>query len=351
MNWNQFLASQGARAECADFGDPAGELAAARIGTVLVPLYDLGVIGVSGEDALSFLHNLLTSDIKGLQTNHGRRAGLCTPKGRLIATLLVWRTESGCWLVLPRDLLPAVLKKLAMYVLRSKVKLEDKTAQVVLLGISGPACKQALSAVSAIGGVAETMTSLQFEQGSALFLSPERCLLLLEANMAESAWRALSLHARPAGLATWHWLEITAGVPQVTLATQEAFVPQMINYEIVGGVSFNKGCYPGQEVVARSQYLGKVKRRMYRAHIAAPVQIGSELFSPEAGDQACGSVLQVAPSPLGGTEILAVIQSSSFEAGNVHLGTPGGAALRFLPLPYDPNAEAVAGGSTKTTSS
>jgi tRNA-modifying protein YgfZ len=152
-------------------------------------------------------------------------------------------------------------------------------------------------------------------------------------------WHHLVGFGRPAGLAAWHWLEITAGNPRVTAATQEEFVPQMINFELIGGVSFNKGCYPGQEIVARTQYLGKIKRRMYRAHIEDVDPIpGTHLFAPETGDQACGTIVLSAPSPLGGFEALAVIQSSCFEAGEVHLNSPGGPHLRFLPLPYDQGA-------------
>ena len=139
------------------------------------------------------------------------------------------------------------------------------------------------------------------------------------------------------GLAAWQWLEIAAGQPRVVAATQEAFVPQMLNMELpaVAGVSFSKGCYPGQEIVARTQYLGKIKRRTYRARLVAATTAGIHVYAPETGDQHCGAIVSVAPSPAGGFECLVCIQSGAVEAGEVRVGAVDGERLEFLPLPYE----------------
>jgi len=132
----------------------------------------------------------------------------------------------------------------------------------------------------------------------------------------------------------WRWLDIRAGVPLITAATQDRFVPQMINLELIGGVSFSKGCYTGQEIVARSQYLGKLKRRMFLANVDATAAAGDNLFGEDLGDQVGGAVVNAEPSPEGGYDLLAVLQTGTRENSTVHLKSLDGPALRFLPLPY-----------------
>ncbi len=333
QDWTNFLAQQGFPDGFLDRGDIKGELASAQSATVIAPLADLGLIRVSGEEAATFLHNLLTNDVKGLPVGGARRSGFCSVKGRLLASLLMWHDGDDILLALSADLLPAILKKLSMYILRAKVKLADVSDDTVLLGLSGPNASAALEAIAMTPAAPLTVTGS--EQGQVIGLGEQRYLLTIPSAGAPAAWQNLASHARPVGLAIWHWLDIVAGIPLVTAATQEEFLPQMVNFELIGGVSFNKGCYPGQEIVARTQYLGKVKRRMVRSHIEDGLPApGNPLFAPETGDQACGMLVLVAPSPQGGHEALAVVQSNCFEGGEVHLGSPMGPLLRFLPLPY-----------------
>jgi len=336
MNWIDFLQKQGARHDMQDFGDLTGELESARTSTIIVPLTDLGVIAVAGEDSVGFLNNLLTNDIKALGKDSACLGGLCNPKGRLLASMLIWPEEHGLRLALSADLLATVQKKLAMYVLRSKVQLTDASEQDLLLGLSGPEAAPALASLGVAFKADRTLG--RFAGGTSIPLGGDRYLLAIAAESAEKTWLKLATIARPAGIAAWHWLEIVAGIPRVTAATQEEFVPQMVNYELVGGLSFSKGCYPGQEIVARSQYLGKIKRRMYRVRLdgaGSELTPGAALYSAVTEDQPCGTIVQAAPSPLGGMEALAVLPSNCFEAGDVHLGSRHGPALRFLPLPYD----------------
>lgn len=286
--------------------------------TFYVPLTDHGLIRASGEDAASFLHNLLTNDISHLAEGQVRHAGLCTAKGRMIASFTIWREGADYLLLLSADILPAILKKLSMYVLRSKVKLADITATRSLIGVVGAALVPS-----------DPMTTTAFEGGMALRLDANRCVLALPAGATPAGI--------PAGrLEDWHLAEIRAGMPRIVAATQEAFTPQMVNYELqaVGGVSFQKGCYPGQEIVARTQYLGKVKRRMYRVQLDSAFPPGTDVFTPEAGEQHCGAVVLTAPAPEGGFESLLVVQSSGAEANAVHVGKPDGSRAELLPLPY-----------------
>jgi folate-binding protein YgfZ len=331
------LAAQGLTEDGGRFGVVADELAAARDGAVIAPLLDLGLIRASGVDAPGFLHNLMTNDINGIGPGGARFAGFCTAKGRLLALFLIWRDGDDFLLMLPRDILPAILKKLSMYVLRSKVKLSDATGERALIGYSVPA------AVSPAPTFGQVITGLPrfgvaaVEGGQAIRLDDTRWLLALDPAAAVSRWQALTATARPVGLAAWQWLEIAAGQPRVVAATQEAFVPQMLNMELpaVAGVSFTKGCYPGQEIVARTQYLGKVKRRTFRARLAAAVAPGTSVYAPETGDQHCGAIVSVAPSPAGGFECLVCVQIGAVEAGEVHVGALDGDRLEFMPLPYE----------------
>ena len=302
--------------------------------TFLVPLTDQGLIRASGADAASFLHNLLTNDIEHIPAGGARHAGLCTAKGRLIASFLIWREGNDFLLQLSADILPTILKKLSMYVLRSKVKLTDLANERVLMGLTGP---QAAEVVKSLGAQAvEAMSTTRFDGGTAVRLDEQRFILSIQSDASESTIAKLSAQAKVSDLAAWHLGEISAGIPRIVAATQEAFVPQMVNYEVaaVGGVSFQKGCYPGQEIVARTQYLGKIKRRMYRAKLDTPFPAGTDVFTSESGDQHCGAIVLSAPSPAGGHECLLVVQSSGAEAGEVHVGKPDGPRAQLLEMPY-----------------
>jgi folate-binding protein YgfZ len=286
--------------------------------STFIPLTDHGLIRASGEEAASFLHNLLTNDITHLPIHGARHAALCTPKGRMIASFLIWREGPDYLLMLSRDILPDILKKLSMYILRSKVKLADISAERSLIG--------------ALGGElspAEPMSILAREEGTTIRLDAGRAILALHPGKTPATGCS-------GELTDWHLAEIRAGIPRIVAATQELFTPQMVNYELpaVGGVSFQKGCYPGQEIVARTQYLGKVKRRMYRVRLESFFPPGAEVFTPEAGEQHCGHVVLCAAAPEGGFEALLVVQSSAAEAGAVHLGKPDGPRAHFLSLPY-----------------
>jgi folate-binding protein YgfZ len=165
-------------------------------------------------------------------------------------------------------------------------------------------------------------------------LGDQRFDVFVQPEAAPAIWQQLAARCQPVGASAWDWLMVQSGVPMVLPQTQDHFVPQMANMELLGGISFNKGCYPGQEIVARSQYLGKVKRRLFLAHIDADVVAGDELYSSELPDQSAGHIANAAPAPGGGFDVLAVVHNSCVEAGDVHLKARDGAPLMFRPLPY-----------------
>jgi len=335
--WNDFLAAQGATLEAgaaAHFGDPAGELLAARDGAVLADLSQFGLIAFTGEEAQTFLHSLITNDLRNLRETAAVFAGFLSPKGRMLANFLVMKQAGEILVMLPAALREAVQKRLSMYILRAKVKARDASGDWVRLGLSGPGSAAAVAGVLGKPAPAGIMDMVHGDQAFALCLDQQRFDLFVAPDTAPAIWTRLAASHRPVGAPAWDWLLVNAGIPSVLPATQDHFVPQMANMEVLGGVSFTKGCYPGQEIVARSQYLGKVKRRLFLAHVDAPVQVGEELFSPDLADQSAGAIANVAPAPGGGHDVLAVVHSSSVEAGEVHLGSPSGPRLTFRPLPY-----------------
>lgn len=331
-NWRSFLESADAvfatgSDEILNFGDAVSDLEAARNQTILVPLTHLGLIEASGDDARAFLHNQFTSDINHLGVDQVQHSAWCTAKGRMQASFVVWREADAFRLIVSGDLEAASLKRLQMFVLRSRVKLQALTESRLLLGLAGRQAGEAL-ADAGLPCPAAPLTVTISTQASVIGLEANRYIVAVEQHAAADLWKKLTLKALPAGLPAWWWLDVQAGFPLVTAATKEEFVPQMADFEKLGGISFHKGCYPGQEIVARTQYLGKVKRHLYRVRSDQPLAAGADLHSPDNPDQACGKIVSGAPSPAGGYEALAVVQSNF--AGNLHLGSSDGPKIEAV---------------------
>lgn len=335
-SWKTFLQTQGAAIEDSTvlhYGDPAAERTAATDGTIVADLSQLGVIALSGEDTATFLQGQLTNDVRTLHTDGAQWSGYCSPKGRLLGNFLAWRQGEDYCLQLSGDILPSVLKRLSMFIMRAKVQCRDASDENVRLVVAG---KQALAAVTAaMGAVPEAaMRSVAGEAGQVIRLGDDKFVLSIAPGRAAAIWQALRQSATSVGAPVWDWLRLNAGIPMIVAATQEQFVPQMINLEVIGGVSFQKGCYPGQEIVARSQYLGKLKRRMFLAHVDAEAAPGDHLYSTDMSGQATGTVVNAAPAPAGGFDVLAVAQVESANTQTLHLKSADGAALTLKPLPY-----------------
>jgi len=336
QTWQDFLTTQYAHIHdevVQHFGDAHSELATTKTCTAICDLSQFGLIRVSGEDAQGFLQNLFSSDLREVSAQRAQLSSFNTAKGRMLATFLIWKTGDDYYLHLPHSLHAAIQKKLSMYVLRSKVKISDASNELVCLGLAGIEA-QALVEECFASMPQDAMTVAHDNHGSVIRLGNDRFQIVTTPEHAVSLWKCLNDGARPSGSACWDWLNIRAGVPVILPTTQEQFVPQMANLELIGGVNFKKGCYPGQEIVARMQYLGKLKRRMYLAHIAGTAQAGNELYSEEMSGQSCGMVVNAAPAPGGGYDLLAVVQISSHDGHAVHLGSLDGEALQFEPLPY-----------------
>jgi folate-binding protein YgfZ len=331
-NWRSFLEStdavfDGASSEILHFGDATAELKAAQSQTVLVPLTHLGLLSATGEDAKAFLHSQFTSDINHLGIDQVQHSAWCTAKGRMQASFLAWRDGEAFDLALAADLQEAVQKRLQMFILRAKVKLVSLTDTHVLLGLAGPQAGEAL-ANAGLPCPAGSLTSTSASDVQVVALEGGRFIISAPQEAIATLWQKLTVRARPVGLPAWRWLDVEMGFPLVTLATKEEFVPQMADFEKLGGVSFHKGCYPGQEIVARTQYLGKVKRHLYRLKSDVAMPPGTDLHSPDNPDQACGMIVTGAPSPSGGFVALAVVQSNF--ASNVHLGSREGPLLEAV---------------------
>ncbi|WP_288022283.1 folate-binding protein [Thauera sp.] len=319
------------------FADATDEARAASESTVVVPLLHLGIIRSVGPDSAAFLHNLVSNDVNKLPADGAAWNSFNSPKGRMIASFLMWAEDEGHGLVLSADILPAFLKKLSMYVLRSKVKLANASDTLALIGVCGKNAAAVLQAAGIEMPAVDMRQTLTTDGVRCVRIDAERYLLAVAADDAAGVFDVLVAGgAVKAGTAAWQLSMIRAGLPLVTAPTQEEFVAQMLNYELIGGVSFHKGCYPGQEIVARTQYLGKLKKRMYRVAAAPGIEVvaGMDIHAPDFGEQSAGKVVNVAPTADGGVEALAVIQSSSAEAGQLRLGAGEGATLELLPLPY-----------------
>lgn len=324
-DWKDFLAASGAHYDhdiVAGFGSAEAEFRAARESAIVAPLAHLGLIECAGDDAQDYLHNQLTSDVRHLDADAAQHAAWCTAKGRMQASFLLYRSGPVYRALLSADLIEPTLKRLRIFVLRSKVKLADLSATQRVIGVAGPHAADALDKAGLPAPTA-ALKSIEFDGGVVIALQATRFIVVAAAEAAPALWQKLAAHAVPAGTPLWRWLDIQAGLPLITAATKEEFVPQMANFDKIGGVSFHKGCYPGQEIVARTQYLGKVKRHLYRIHADAPVAAGLPIFSPENAELPCGMVANAAPSPEGGFDALAVIQESFVEAGALQLGAGG----------------------------
>jgi folate-binding protein YgfZ len=223
-----------------------------------------------------------------------------------------------------------------MYVLRAMVKLVDVRESRALLGLAGKRAAEALREFFPVLPRQAHEIVRDAANGSLIALPGERFELIAEIESAKRLWDRLAEALTPVGAPCWEWLEIRNGIPLITPATQEQFVPQMANMELIGAVNFQKGCYPGQEIVARTQYLGQLKRRMVLAHVDAktPPQAGDALFSSDLDAQASGMVVNAQAAPGGGYDLLAVVQTAGIAQAALHFQSADGPALSIQPLPY-----------------
>ena len=291
------------------------------------------LVAVTGDDAMAFLHAQFTNDVQALGIGEAQWNGWCSPKGRLLATFLLLRRADGYLLMLPAEIAAGFAKRLAMFVLRSKVKIQDVSELYARLGIAGPG---AGAIVARLWGTApHPLRSLEKDAAVCVSMDAERFVVLAPPAAAPALWETFTKSARKAGADAWEWASIHAGVPTIVAATQEAFVPQMANFDLVGGVSFKKGCYPGQEIVARMQYRGGLKRRMAQVHLEGDERPapGESVYSEAFGDQAAGTIVNVAANPDGGFDALVVAQIDSLAKKDLRWKAPDGPRLEIRQHP------------------
>jgi hypothetical protein len=299
----------------------------------VAPLSALGYLGFDGPDAASFLQGQLSNDVEALAIGQCQWTSYNSPKGRMLASLLLARTGATTFRALvAADLAEGLRRRLSMYVLRAKVVVSDLSATGVRYGVVGAGARMGVARAFDV----DLAPAQVIVAGDTLLaaLPDGRVVLHVEAARVDTVRQRLEAIALPAPASAWEWAGVAAGVPHITLATQDQFVPQTANWDLVGGLNFQKGCYPGQEIVARMQYLGRLKERLQRFHVEADAVAGTRLFSASFGEQACGTVVNAAAAPEGGTDLLAVVQWSALDAGPMHIGAPDGPLLEPRALPY-----------------
>jgi folate-binding protein YgfZ len=303
-------------------------------------LSDLGIIQAEGADAASFLHGQFSQDVSGQMPHEARLAGYCSAKGRMLASLLNLRPAPDQILMLTdSQVLPGLLKRLSMFVMRSKAKLSDAGSTLAVVGLLGA------PAAAHLGDVAELAcwTVQPFQSG---------WLVALPEVLGAKRWYWVGPQAQAQALVAalpkleagaWQWLDVMSGIPRIVTATVDQFVPQMINFELVGGVNFKKGCYPGQEIVARSQYRGTTKRRAFVAHAVDELSPGQEVFSAADPGQPAGMVINSASTD--GVHSALIELKLSAQGSELYVGTvdtsTSALALGALPYPLPHTEEAA----------
>jgi folate-binding protein YgfZ len=310
-----------------DFGDVQAEASAALNGTVIVPLPGLAVIRVRGADATVFLQGQLGNDLREATPARAQLSSYSTPKGRALAVFTVLGRPDGYWLLLPRELAAPTLKRLKMFVMRSKLTIDDASAEVAALGLAGDGAEALLAAAglplpATAWGCAETSDLVVLRRPG---VKP-RFIVLGSPDVLKTLWQSCAGAARPVGPQAFRLLELLDGLPELHIDTAEQHVPQMLNLDQLGGISFTKGCYPGQEIVARLHYLGTLKRRLYVGSSAILPARATPVFAADAPAQPVGEVLDACLTPEGAA-VQVVLTISAAEAGGLHLGSSDGPAL------------------------
>jgi hypothetical protein len=311
-------------------------LLAARDGAAACDLAPLHVLAIAGNDAATFLQGQVSADVVGLAPGACGHASFNSPKGRMLANPVLWRDPADperFLALVPADIAQSVAKRLSMYILRAKVTLSDVSDATSRIGVGGPRGGDALRA--AWGAAPAPFELRPLGSATVLGLPGPRYVVIAPGHAAERVRADLVRHATPASYEVWQWLTIRAGVPVITAATQDLFVAQTANWDLLAGIDFRKGCYTGQEIIARTQYLGRLKERAFVFHADSPkVSAGERLFSAAFGEQPCGTVVNAAAAPGGGCDLLAVLQLAAADRADARLGAPTGPTLAPLSLPY-----------------
>jgi len=337
--WQHVLIETGAEFtedQLISYGNPDRERRIAPQGDIICDLSPLGIIKVTGDDAEDFLQSQLTNDIQQLSMDQAQSSAWCNPKGRVIASLLIVKTTDGYLISLAKDLIPFVLKRLQMYIMRAKVTLQDISHSIVHFGFSGAyihqdweaCCSGTLNNSNYAVSYFEDLTIIRIPS-----VSTPRFQVIGEFEKASMLWNKLNVRAAPVAYSTWEYLNILAGIPTITEASREKWIPQMLNMQLLNTVNFKKGCFPGQEVVARLKYLGATKRRLYRLSTTTDLlaTTGDSIVTQDDSD--AGKVLNATFNPEGKVELLAILKIALSE-DPLFLANSKEVVLEILELPY-----------------
>ena len=339
--WQLFLKNAGAEIEdgkVISFGNIQREQRMAQSGLIMTDLSHFGLISVYGDDASTFLQGQLTNDIRDVSETHSQLSAYCTSKGRMLSNFRIFKRNDTFYLRLPRALLETTLNRIRKFILMAKVTMEDSSDSLVHFGVCGPNAEQHLSDI--FSELPENNDDIKQNNGYTIIRIPgihPRFEIYGELIPMTELWSKLDVNTAPIGCGPWDRLGILAGIPVIYPETSEDFVPQMANMQLINGVNFQKGCYTGQEIVARMQYLGKLKRRMYLINIKTEdiVHPGTPLFSSDSSSgQGTGTIIEAQPDSEGATSALAVINISDAETGKLRLYDENGPEISLQDLPY-----------------
>lgn len=316
---------------------PDIELEAYKNGAILCDLSHLGVIKVNGEDASEFLQNQLSNDIQKVVPTQSQLSAYCTPNGRVFSLLRLIKYGECFFLQLPKERLEPTLERLKMYVLMSKATLTDAADEFISIGCTGKDAETKLKTL--LGTLPKSLDECYQSDGLIItrLTGNDRFMISGPFNAVSKVWQQLQTTVQPVCQGVWELTNIHSGIPDIYDVNAGAFVPQMLNLDLIGAVSFTKGCYPGQEIVARTRYLGKLKRRLYMTYIdgTMPPRPGDSLVTNEGGSlQSVGVVVSAAVSPSGGFDCLAVIQIASAESSLLYSKNDAVSKVFLKDLPY-----------------
>lgn len=349
QDWQSYLTKQGAIIEngsVSQFNSKDAEIESSNTGTILSDLSHYTLIKVTGNDANSFLQGQLSNDINLVTENQTQMSAYCSPKGRALAVFRIFELNNEYFLSLPTEIADKTLNRLKMFIMRSDVTMDDVTEQYFHLGIAGSdatlAIENALGPLSMPQGTDESIVindiSIQNIPNSA-----KRYELFGPIVNSTEIWEKLKNNCQPVGQSAWNLQRINAGIPEVLTATSDGFVPQMLNLQLINAVNFQKGCYPGQEIVARTKYLGKLKKRLYLIEVntTESVEIGTDIY--ESGDnlQSVGKIVLIEASSSNSSNALAVLRISALDNQPLHLVDKTGPQVSLLEIPYDLDEESA----------
>ncbi|MFQ5470025.1 MAG: YgfZ/GcvT domain-containing protein [Gammaproteobacteria bacterium] len=343
ITWKKFLVAAGANFDqdyVVDFGNPVRERLVINAGNIIADLSHQGLIAVQGQDAQSFLHSQFTNDMKRVDTATSQLSGYCNPKGRLLAIFRVYQIDDGYILSLPMDMVESIISRLQKFILMARVRVHDASHTMAHIGLSGPQGDIKLKEIT--GATPERINAVVQIEGLTIARIPgpsPRFEIFGSFDAVETLWSKLDVHAAPVGRDAWDLLDIQQGIPSIVMETSEMFVPQMVNLELIEGLSFKKGCYPGQEIVARMQYRGKTKRRMFRAHITQDSDYspapGTQIYAPDQTEQSIGNLVIARRSPDDGYNLLIVVAIEYATTKNLRFYGKDGPAITLKQLPYE----------------